>query len=127
MLLLQRRGAGSGRFGGDPVSLYQTGAMAFGRAAVMVKKNCLSRDDDVSIPAPRLKAVILLVNTIHNIKYLHKCTKDHCGTVPIGWCLLYFCCFRVVLLAWDAQNAQIAQINAQINSCSGLIDLLNKI
>jgi hypothetical protein len=35
--------------------------------------------------------VNLLVN-----KQIHKFTKDHCGTVPIGWCLLYFRCFRMI-------------------------------
>ena len=30
---------------------------------------------------------------------IHKFTKDHCRTVPIRWCLLCICCFLVVLLA----------------------------
>jgi hypothetical protein len=28
---------------------------------------------------------------------IHKFTKDHCGTVPIGWCLLCICFVLVVL------------------------------
>ena len=63
------------------------------------------------------QAVILLVNT-----QIHKFTKDHCGTVPIGWCLLYFRCFRVVLLAHGPHK-----MRKCTNSCSHLIDLLNKI
>jgi len=44
---------------------------------------------------------------------IHKFTKDHCGTVPIGWCLLCIC-FLCVFFARATQkmrkcaNAQIA-------------------
>ena len=55
--------------------------MHFGQSAIGAKKS-------------QPKAVILLVNT-----QIHKFTKDYCGTVPIGWSLLYFRCFWVVLLA----------------------------
>ena len=40
------------------------------------------------------KAVISLAHT-----QIHKFTKDNCGTVLIGWCLLCICYFLVVLLA----------------------------
>ena len=32
---------------------------------------------------------------------IHKFTKDHCGTVLFGWCLLCICFFCVVLLGCD--------------------------
>ena len=51
---------------------------------------------------------------------MHKFTKDHCGTVPIGWCLLYICFFCVVLLAtWATQMCKCA--NAQIAVPASLI------
>ena len=44
---------------------------------------------------------------------IHKFTKGHSGTVPIGWCLLCICFLCVVLLAtWATQMCKCA--NAQI-------------
>ena len=54
----------------------------------------------------RPKAVILLVNT-----QIHKFTKDHCGTVPIRWCLLCICCFLVFLLAHGPHKCANAQMH----------------
>ena len=58
-----------------------------------------------------LKAVVVISLACTQI---HKFTKDHCGTVPIGWCLLCICCFLVVLLAHGSHKCA----NAQMHKCT---------
>jgi hypothetical protein len=71
------------------------------------------------VPGPGVQAVISLARGIQ----IHKFTKDHCGTVPIGWCLLCICVFLVVLLATWATQIMCKCANAQIAVPASLICL----
>jgi hypothetical protein len=66
--------------------------MYFGKSAIGAKKS-------------QPEAVISLART-----QIQKFTKDHCGTIPIRWCLLCIHCFLVVLLAHGPHKCANAQI-----------------